>query len=263
MADTASVERHSSGGPCGPPRYAFPVAAAAIVLLLCGAMALELANRQVIVKAIGRAPARWDDPQVRAYLATWDVDPREFLSGREAALLAVAKMRPDGDVTAYVWWELFSSAVLQADEAKKLDYAWKAVQAAPHDSPRLSLYFLSWAREELRDGDAGEVVPLALDLLRRTSDATVRERIAAGALGRLNLLDDMKPALELDRQIAAAYPEATGTPAYRRNKARLLAKTGEQAEARAILEQLVATGDERQRELARQQLRELQGGGAR
>jgi tetratricopeptide (TPR) repeat protein len=222
-------------------------------------VALEAVHRGMVRERLGRAPAHWSAPQVRALLALETTPAPDFRRQHEA-LRAVAEMQPAGDVTAEAWWQL--GLVTDARQpAAKLAALRRAVDAAPDDSPRLGLYFFSYARELGPVTDSGDLPALGRQTIRRATRADTQGWVAAAVVSDLTRRGRPAEAVKTFEELARNYPAAATSDTALLNYARALLNANRQADAIRAYRQVQATGRPGPRQTAAKELQVIEGGG--
>jgi tetratricopeptide (TPR) repeat protein len=235
----------------------------AAVLLVGGAAALEFVHRAEYVKNVGRAPRAWSDPQVRAFSRAQSLFAQGDLTAGSEAMLAVARTRPAGDVTAAAWWQWGVFGVAFDDHAERAKYALKALEASPDDSPRLAMYFHSYAHEVLKLDRTADATAAAEATLARAALPRSREAVVDLALSSLTSAGHAQDAVGFYEALSKRYPDATGSDRARMSYAEALAETGHTDEARTILAGLAGKASGIWQRRAEAALQKLSGGGAR
>ncbi len=259
MADTEAEIRVPA--PDRSARRAWTAVIVAVLIVVSGMVALESINRAMVRFALGRDPADWTDYQVRALLQVHNVPMDRFFTERSEVLRKVARMRPSGEVTAHALWQV-AMDVDYRDHAGRATCLRRALEAAPDDSPRLSLYFGTYAREMGEAGKLDEIVAACRETLRRTMDMKVREGIVSRAVYTLDDHGAAGQAADLYEEAVREYPEVAAAGGVRLAYAKALESADRVDEARTEMMAVIATGDESFRERARESLRELDGGDA-
>jgi tetratricopeptide (TPR) repeat protein len=235
----------------------------AAVLLLGGAVGIELVHRAEFVKSVGRVPRAWSDPQVRAFSRAQALFANGDRTAGSEAMLAVAEMRPSGDATAAAWWQWALFGVPFDDHAERAKCALKALDAAPDDNPRLAMYFHAYADEVLELGKTADAIAAAEETLARAALPRSRDAVVDDAVSSLTSAGHAEDAVRFYEALAKRYPDAIGSDRARMSYADGLAETGHTDEARSILTDIAgkASGVEKRR--AEAALQKLSGGGAR
>lgn len=237
-----------------------PVVSLALCCLLAGCAALELMHRAEFTWMLGRPPADWSDPQVRAYSRAQSL----FALGDEKrggeAMRAVAEMRPSGDVTASAWWQYAQFGIHFEKHAQRARYGRKALEAAPDDSPKLGMYYRLLARELAKLGEFLELTETTQRTAGRTADRKVRAGVVCMGMDALTGAGHAAEAIKLYEHFAKRYPELRERDGARLDLAQALIQLEREQEARRILDDLVDSPSTVVREWAQLELKRLSEG---
>ena len=240
-----------------PARQAWAVVVLALLLVIGFGAALEVLHRGEVTQALGRPPPDWSDPQVRHFASAlaWlgVLSDKRFL----LAMQEVAAERPSGEVTAQAAGEV-ALGLMGASSKEDLRYARLAIEAVPPDSPRLAVYYGSYARQLERVGRAEEASVVLRQGLAQASTEKAKETLLANLLQTESKRLGPGGALAVYQQYARQEPAAAASDATQYRLAEILVAAGRVAEGRAILQRLAQQAEQQwSRDAAQKKLQEL------
>lgn len=246
------------------PRAAYGVVLLAIVLAVAMAGFLEVFHRVEITRLewLGRVPPDWSDPQLRDF-ATAAASVGHILLDEQTPLMkAVAGQRSTGDVTAAAahWLFLFwlTKGVTPGEKAA---YGQLATEAVPADSPKLKLYYLTYARSLSEEGKIEEAAAALRRGIMHAADPNEQASLLSILLRTLEEHIGPEEALDTYQDFADKRPALVKHDAVREMLAGLLCTVGQESEARDIYTDLAENGGtSERRERAAQKLTELESG---